>query len=34
MGMNITFDAAKDAANRAKNGVSLTQAEQVEWATV
>lgn len=32
--MNITFDAAKDAANIAKHGVSLAQAEQVEWATV
>ena len=29
--MNITFDALKDAANRAKHGVSLVKAEQLKW---
>lgn len=31
--MHFTFDAAKDAANTAKHGVSLALAEQVEWDT-
>ena len=29
--MNVTFDPAKDAANVAKHGVSLTEAAGVEW---
>lgn len=29
--MDITFDAAKDAANRAKHGLSLAQAGKLEW---
>lgn len=29
--MNITFDSAKDAANRAKHGVSLVLARELEW---
>ena len=31
--MNITFDAAKDAANIAKHGVSLVDAERLnrDW---
>ena len=29
--MKITFDAGKDAANRAKHGVSLVEAERLEW---
>ena len=32
--MNITFDAEKDAANRAKHGVSLVDAERLEWDTL
>lgn len=32
--MNITFDAAKDAANIAKHGVSLVDAERIEWDTL
>lgn len=32
--MNVTFDATKDAANRAKHGVSLADAENIEWDTV
>lgn len=31
--MRITFDAAKDASNLAKHGVSLALAERVEWDT-
>ena len=31
--MKITFDPAKDAANRAKHGVSLALAEGFEWDT-
>lgn len=31
--MNVTFDTAKDAANLAKHGVSLTEAEGFEWGT-
>ncbi len=29
--MEIEFDAAKDAANREKHGVSLGEAAQLEW---
>jgi uncharacterized protein len=29
--MNITFDPAKDAANRVKHGVSLALADELEW---
>ena len=29
--MNVTFDQAKDAANLAKHGVSLTEAAGFEW---
>jgi len=29
--MKISFDAAKDTANRAKHGVSLALAESLEW---
>ena len=32
--MNITFDAAKDAAHRVKHGVSLADAAAIEWDTV
>lgn len=31
--MNVTFDPAKDAANMAKHGVSLTEAAGFEWDT-
>jgi len=31
--MNVTFDQAKDAANMAKHGVSLTEAAGFEWGT-
>jgi uncharacterized DUF497 family protein len=31
--MDILFDPAKDAANRAKHGVSLAMASQLEWET-
>lgn len=31
--MAITFDPAKDAANVAKHGVSLSEAEGFEWET-
>lgn len=31
--MAITFDPAKDAANLAKHGVSLSEAEGFEWET-
>ncbi len=31
--MNVTFDPAKDAANMAKHGVSLTEAAGFEWGT-
>ena len=31
--MNVTFDPAKDAANLAKHGVSLTGAAGFEWGT-
>ena len=29
--MNIRFDAAKDAANRVNHGVSLAEAERLDW---
>ncbi len=29
--MNTTFDPAKDAANLAKHGVSLTEATRLDW---
>ncbi len=32
--MNIEFDAAKDATNIAKHGVSLSLAQQIEWRDV
>lgn len=31
--MNITFDPAKDATNRAKHGLSLALAADLEWDT-
>ena len=31
--MNATFDPAKDVANMAKHGVSLTEAAGFEWGT-
>ena len=31
--MNVTFDPAKDVANMAKHGVSLTEAAGFEWGT-
>ena len=31
--MDVTFDPAKDAANVAKHGVSLTEAAGFEWET-
>ena len=31
--MKFTFDPAKDAANMAKHGVSLTEAAGFEWGT-
>lgn len=31
--MNVTFDPAKDAANLAKHGVSLSEAAGFEWGT-
>lgn len=31
--MNLTFDPAKDAANRAKHGFSLLDAASFEWGT-
>ena len=31
--MNVTFDPAKDAANLAKHGVSLTEVAGFEWGT-
>ncbi|NEV63717.1 BrnT family toxin [Thiorhodococcus minor] len=31
--MDITFDPAKDARNRAKHGVSLALAADIEWDT-
>ncbi|MGQ2991798.1 MAG: hypothetical protein ACT6RD_10435 [Brevundimonas sp.] len=30
--MSIAFDPAKDAANRAKHGVMLAEAERGDWA--
>ena len=32
--MRITFDPPKDAANRAKHGVSLVMADELEWDTL
>ncbi len=32
--MELTFDHAKDAINRAKHGVSLAEAEKIEWETL
>lgn len=32
--MNITFDAAKDAVNLAKHGISLAEAAQLDWDNV
>ena len=31
--MKVTFDPAKDAANMAKHGVSLTEAAGFEWGS-
>jgi uncharacterized DUF497 family protein len=31
--MNVTFDPAKDAVNKAKHGVSLAVAEAFEWGS-
>lgn len=33
MGVDITFDPAKEARNRAKHGVSLALAADIEWDT-
>lgn len=33
MPMKTTFDPRKDTRNRAKHGVSLALAEQIEWDT-
>ena len=33
IGMDITFDPAKDAINVAKHGISLHEAEKFEWDT-
>ncbi len=33
MAINIIFDPAKDAANRAKHGLSLAEAGHMEWET-
>ena len=32
--MQISFDPAKDAANRAKHGLALAEAAAVEWDSV
>lgn len=32
--MNYEFDPAKDAANRAKHGVSLSWVSELEWETL
>ena len=32
--MKIEFDAAKDAANHVKHGVSLAAAAELEWETL
>lgn len=32
--MEITFDPAKDSVNIAKHGMSLAQAEEIEWDTL
>lgn len=31
--MNITFDRAKDTANKSKHGISLNDAHMFEWET-
>lgn len=31
MGLLITFDAAKDASNQAKHGISLRLAQEMDW---
>ncbi len=31
--MKVTFGPAKDAANKAKHGVSMAQATEIEWDT-
>lgn len=31
--MNITFDPVKDHANQEKHGISLAEAEWIEWET-
>lgn len=31
MGVELAFDAAKDAVNLAKHGVSLADADQLRW---
>jgi len=31
--MQIEFDPAKDAANIAKHGISLAEAERLDWST-
>ena len=33
MAINITFDPAKDAANRTKHGISMTDADMLDWDT-
>jgi uncharacterized DUF497 family protein len=33
MAIEITFDPAKDAANRVKHGLSLAEAGRLEWDT-
>ncbi len=32
--MDITFDPAKDKANQAKHGVSLSLARELDWSSV
>ena len=32
--MRLSFDSSKDAANIAKHGVSLAEAEGIEWDTL
>ena len=31
--LEITFDPSKDAGNRAKHGVSLAEADKLDWAS-
>ena len=33
MAVEITFDPAKDAANRVKHGLSLAEARRLDWDT-